>query len=224
MTSPPDAAFAAVEKAFGGWSGGQAPDAKAPPVPALKGRTLVFVQRPNSVQSSISVGNFTVPRADPRWLDVERRQPDLRRRVRFAAGAQHPRGEGLHLLTAVACSQAIEQAGLYRAVADVRNEVTGATLKEIFAEMDALKASGPRVPELESTKTYMRGLFVIQNATQAGLAGTLNTMYAFGLPSDYPETYQKRVSGRVSRRSRPAPTCSSAAPTLSSWWSATMRR
>ena len=80
-------------------------------------------------------------------------------------------------------------------MADVRNEVTGATLKEIFAEMDGLKATGPTAAELEATRTYMRGLFVIQNATQAGLAGTLSTMYTFGLPNDYPETYQKRVSG-----------------------------
>jgi predicted Zn-dependent peptidase len=35
---------------------------------------------------------------------------------------------------------------------------------------------------------------VIQNATQNGFAATLNTMYSFGLPKDYPETYQKTVS------------------------------
>ena len=67
----PDAVFAAVEKVFGGWKGGAAPDVKAPALPPLKGRTLVFVQRPNSVQSSISVGNFAVTRADPRWLTVQ---------------------------------------------------------------------------------------------------------------------------------------------------------
>jgi zinc protease len=154
----------------------------------------VFVQRPNSVQSSISVGNFAVTRADPRWLTVQaanqiygaafdsRLVRNIREQKGYTYSPQSQFG-------------AFEQAGFYRAVADVRNEVTGATIKEIFAEMDALKASGPTAPELEATKTYMRGLFVIQNATQAGLAGTLSTMYTFGLPADYPETFQKRVTG-----------------------------
>ena len=49
--------------------------------------------------------------------------------------------------------------------------------------------------ELTNAKIYMRGLFVIQNATQAGLTNTLNTMYSFGLRKDYPETFQKIVTG-----------------------------
>jgi zinc protease len=79
-------------------------------------------------------------------------------------------------------------------VADVRNDVTGATLKEIYAEIDKLRAEGPSEPELDNTKMYARGLFVIQNATQNGFANTLNTMYSFGLAKDYPETFQKTVS------------------------------
>ena len=74
---------------------------RAPPTPSLQGRKIVFVQRPNSVQSSISVGNFTHPPQRSALAGAERRQPDLRRGVRFAAGAQHPRREGLHLLAAV---------------------------------------------------------------------------------------------------------------------------
>ena len=54
-----DAVFAAAEQAFGSWERRALPERKPAALPALKGRTLVFVQRPNSVQSSISVGNFT---------------------------------------------------------------------------------------------------------------------------------------------------------------------
>ena len=36
--------------------------------------------------------------------------------------------------------------------------------------------------------------FLIQNATQAGFAGTLNTVNSFGLPKDYPETFQRQIS------------------------------
>jgi len=77
----------------------------------------------------------------------------------------------------------------------VRNDVTGATIKEIYGEIDKFRADGPGQTELDNAKVYARGLFVIQNATQNGFSATLNTMYSFGLPKDYPETFQKTVSG-----------------------------
>jgi zinc protease len=189
----PDAAFAAVEKALGSWARGTVPPPPTPPVPSLDGRKVVFVQRPNSVQSSISVGNFTIRRSDPRWIVMNVAN-------QIYGGAfdsrliRNIREEKGYTYSPQSQFQAMGQTGLYRAVADVRNEVTGATLKEIYGEIDKLRAEGPSEQELNNTKTYARGLFVIQNATQNGFANTLNTMYSFNLPKDYPETFQKTVS------------------------------
>jgi zinc protease len=189
----PDAAFTAIEKAFGSWARGTIPPPPSPPVPSLDGRKIVFVQRPNSVQSSISVGNFTIRRSDPRWIVMNVAN-------QIYGGAfdsrliRNIREEKGYTYSPQSIFQAMGQAGLYRAVADVRNEVTGATLKEIYGEIDKLRAEGPSEQELDNTKLYARGLFVIQNATQNGFANTLNTMYSFGLPQDYPETFQKTVS------------------------------
>jgi zinc protease len=189
----PEAVFAAAQKAFGPWTRGEVPPPPATDVPSLKGRRIVFVQRPNSVQSSISLGNFTIRRDDPRWYVLQTANQiygaafdsRLVRNIREQKGYTYSPGSQF---------QAMKLAGLYRAVADVRSDVTGATLKEIYAEIDKFRAGGPETAELANTKTYMRGLFVIQNATQTGLANTLNTMYTFGLPKDYPETFQKTVT------------------------------
>jgi zinc protease len=189
----PELVFAQAEKAFGSWARGTVPPAPATELPPLEGRKIVFVQRPNSVQSSISVGNFTIRRNDPRWYTLQTANQifgaafdsRLIRNIREDKGYTYSPGS---------IFQAMGQAGLYRAVADVRNEVTGATLKEIYGEIDKFRDGGPEGRELENAKTYMRGLFVIQNATQSGLASTLNTMYSFGLPKDYPETFQKAVT------------------------------
>jgi zinc protease len=189
----PDAVFAAVQKAFGEWARGTVPPSPAGDVPPLKGRKIVFVQRPNSVQSSISVGNFTIRRDDPRWHVLQMANQiygasfdsRLVRNIREEKGYTYSPGSVF---------QAMEQAGLYRAIADVRNDVTGATLKEIYGEIDKFRAGGPETAELTNAKTYMRGLFLIQNATQAGLTNTLNTIYSFGLPKDYPETFQKTIT------------------------------
>jgi zinc protease len=188
-----DAVFAAAEKAFGSWERRALPEAKTTPLPVLKGRTLVFVQRPNSVQSSISVGNFTPQRDDPRWYTLQ-----LANQIFGAAFdsrlVRNIREEKGYTYSPQSVFQSMAQGGLYRAVADVRNEVTGATLKEIYAEIDKLREGGPEAEELSDAKQYSRGLFVLQNASQTGLAATLNTMSTFNLPKDYPETFQRQIS------------------------------
>jgi zinc protease len=189
----PDAAIAAVEKAFGTWTRGTIPPKPPVATPPLEGRKIVFVQRPNSVQSSISIGNFSIRRGDPRW-------PVLNVANQIYGGAfdsrliRNIREEKGYTYSPQSSFQAMGQAGHYRAVADVRNDVTGATIKEVYAEIDKFRTGGPAATELENAKTYARGLFVIQNATQSGLAATLNTIYSFDLPKDYPETFQKTVS------------------------------
>jgi zinc protease len=192
----PEAAFAAVEKAFGGWQRGTVPPPPAVTAPDLKGRRVVFVH-PNSVQSTISVGNLTLRRNDPRWpvLNVANQIYGGSFDSRLVRNIREEKG---YTYSPQSIFQAMGQAGLYRAAAAVRNEVTGATITEIYNEIDKLRAAGPEAQELESAKTYARGIFVIQNATQNGFANTLNTIYAFDLPKDYPETYQKTISDLTS--------------------------
>src|SRR5262249_10795158 len=79
--------------------------------------------------------------------------------------------------------------------ADVRNEVTGATITEVFKEFEGMRTEGSDGAELQGAKSYLRGLFAVQTTTQAGLAGTLNNVYVYGLPKDYPETYREKIAG-----------------------------
>lgn len=189
----PETVFAAAEQAFGSWARAAIPVAKAPAMPAMKGRRLVFVQRPNSVQSSISVGNFAIRRDDPRWYTLQ-----LANQIYGAAFdsrlVRNIREEKGYTYSPQSQFQAMAEGGFYRAAADVRNEVTGATLKEIYGEIDKLRAGGPETEELSDAKQYSRGLFLIQNATQGGFAGTVNTVSTFGLPRDYPESFQRQIS------------------------------
>ena len=87
-----------------------------------------------------------------------------------------------------------DNAGFYRFSADVRNEVTGATLTEVYKEIDKLRSEGSDGAELQGAKAYLRGIFPVQTATQSGLANVLNTVYVFGLAKDYPETFRSRIA------------------------------
>lgn len=72
--------------------------------------------------------------------------------------------------------------------------MTGATLTEVFKEIDKMRADGSGGSELQGAKQYMRGLFPIQTATQNGLSNVLNSVYIFGLPKDYPEAFRANIA------------------------------
>ena len=186
--------LAAVEKAFGGWTRRDvAPVVYAAPT-ATSGRHLYFVQRPNSIQSSISVGHLALKRSDPRWYETAVANT-------IFGGAfnsrlvRNLREEKGYTYSPASILTGFVDAGFYRFAADVRNEVTGATLTEVFKEFDRMRAEPGDQAELGGAKQYMRGLFAVQTATQNGLSAVLNNVYVFGLPKDYPETYRAAIAG-----------------------------
>ncbi|MBI3493796.1 MAG: insulinase family protein [Acidobacteria bacterium] len=189
----PNAMVISVEKSFGGWTKGDVPTPAFAAAPTIAGRHVYFIQRPNSIQSSIAAGNMAVKRSDPHWYEMTLANAifggafnsRIVRNIREEKGYTYSPGS---VLTGFA------DAGFYRFTADVRNEVTGATLTEVFKEIDKFRGEGSDGAELQGAKAYLRGLFPIQTATQAGLAATLNNVYVFGLPKDYPETYRAKIA------------------------------
>jgi predicted Zn-dependent peptidase len=189
----PDAMIAAAEKAFGSWARGEVPGPAFAAPPALSGRHVYFVQRPNSIQSSIALGNIAIKRSDPRWYELT-----LANTIYGGAFnsriVRNIREEKGYTYSPQSAMTGFSNAGFYRFAADVRNEVTGATLTEVFKEIDKMRAAGSDGAELQGAKSYLRGIFPIQTATQTGLAATLNNVYVFGLPKDYPETFRAKIA------------------------------
>ena len=60
--------------------------------------------------------------------------------------------------------------GLLTATADVRTEVTGATLTEIFYEQDRMGSTLPTDEELQRAKRYQGGLYLLRNQIQTAVA------------------------------------------------------
>ena len=189
----PEATMAVVERSFGSWARADVPKPTFPSPPTVTGRKVYFVQRPNSIQSSISIGNIAVKRSDPRWYELSLANTvfggafnsRIVRNIREEKGYTYSPGSSL---------TGFADAGFYRFSADVRNEVTGPTLAEVFKEIDKMRAEGSDGAELQGGKAYMRGVFPIQTATQNGLSTVLNTVYVYGLPKDYPETFRAKIA------------------------------
>jgi zinc protease len=78
--------------------------------------------------------------------------------------------------------------------ADVTTQYTGASLKEIFAEITRLQKEAPPAAELQGIQSYLSGIFVIQNSSRGALIGQLQYVDLQGLGEDYLKNYVARVN------------------------------
>ena len=71
---------------------------------------------------------------------------------------------------------------------------TGASLKEIFSEIDRLGKEAPTAQELRGIQNYLGGLFILRNSNRQGIIGQLAFMDLHGLPEDYLNTYVAKIN------------------------------
>ena len=79
-------------------------------------------------------------------------------------------------------------------IADVTTAFTGASLREIFGEIDRLQKEPPSAEELKGIESYLSGIFVIQNSGRVALIGLMRFVDEQGLGDDYLETYVQKVN------------------------------
>ena len=185
-------ALRAAEAAFGDWRASGTPMPETPPAPRSATPAHVLIDRPGSVQSAIRLGRPAVPATDADYLPLQlagtvlggsfssRLMQNLREDKGYTYGA---RG-GLNALRA---------GGRVTASADVRNEVTGAALKEFVGEFARMGNEPVPAQELEDTKRYVAGGYLINNQMQGAVASTLASNWLAGLPADFLGQYVPRI-------------------------------
>ncbi len=172
---------AEVKKLFATWTGqGEAAPA-TPPAPALGAREILVVDRPGSVQSEIRVGRPMVRMSDPAYF------PEIVANTIFGGAfssrlVENIREDKGYTYSPGSRVSANQEGGLLRVRAAVRTEVTAATLLEVFYELDRMGATTVTPEELARAKRYQSGQYVLDNAMQDALAGTLATDWVNGLP------------------------------------------
>ena len=187
-----DQMLAQAEKIFGNWN---APEPAAPPSPEpphYSGRRVHLVHLPGSVQTQVLLGNLAITRRDPDWYRLVLANSiyggafasRLVINIREQKGYTYSPRSGVN---------ALRQYGYFTVHAAVRNEVTAATLTEMFYEMDRMRSLPVTPEELDSARSYLSGVFSLGTATQDGLLGQLSTMYLDRLPDDYLEIYREKI-------------------------------
>jgi zinc protease len=186
---------AAVRKAiadgFSGWAKGPAAAQK---VPKPKERRLLDVtDRPNAPQSTLYVGLPVADSSSPDTIPLVVTNTLLGGSFRSRITANIREQKGYTYSPNSQISRRYHDA-YWAEVADVTTAATGASLKEIFGEIERLQKEAPPVAELKDIQGYLSGLFVIQNSTRGALIGQLRYVDLQELGEEYLKTYVQKVN------------------------------
>lgn len=187
-----DEMLARIEELFGAWTGEPPHMLRFPAVPERRSRTIYLVDRPGSAQSNIVIANTAIKRTHPDYF------PLLLMHTILGANASsrlfmNLREEKGYTYGAYTNLDARREAGTFRATAEVRAPVTGASLKEFFYELERIRSEAVSEKEMQDAKSYLTGIFPIRLETLDGLIDQLIQIKMFGLPDDYLQTYRDQV-------------------------------
>ena len=169
---------------LGNWKATGAKLDEIPLAPAEVQPALALVNRARSVQSTIYVGRPMPPAGTPDEFSLKVANT-------IFGGAfssrltQNIREDKGYTYSPHASVTEWAKGGMFSVSASVRNEVTAATLVEIFYELDRLAATLPEDEELSRAQRYLKGKFLLANETSSSLASTLTGYWIDGkTPAD----------------------------------------
>lgn len=188
----PVAVRAAIEQAYSDWQPG--PERLSLPPTVNPGPRVVLVDRPGATQSTVRVAFPAPPAGEP--SDIPFRVTDallagsftsrITSNIREDKGYTYSPGSGINHNPGEA---------LWTFEADVTTDVTGAALKEVFGEIRELQSEIPPEEEAAGMRTWMAGIFILQNASPNGLISSLAQRDFHGLPANWLDTYVPAVLG-----------------------------
>ncbi len=189
----PAAVAKSVGAAFAGWKATGEPAPLTPLAPGLKPRQIQMVNRPGSVQALLMVGRPAVLATDPDFFPLSVANTlfggsfssRLVANVREEKGYSYSPGSSLYRY---------QRGGLLRVRADVRNEVTAASLLEIGYEMDRMAATKPTDEELARAKRYQSGTYLLGSQVQGGVVSQLVRAWVLGLPAESLNDFVPKVN------------------------------
>jgi zinc protease len=188
-----DKMLAEIKQRFGGWKApAKAPLAAPVAVTAAPQHTITIVPRPDSVQTTLSLGMFGPLRSDEDYESAE------------VANAIYGGTFGSRLTTNIredkgytyspsARLSTFRAAGTLVTHADVRNEVTGPTLNEINYELNRLVTTSPTKDEVTQAERFLVGIEAIRLQLRGQVADELASLWVAGLTPEAIGDYGRKV-------------------------------
>lgn len=182
----------AAELAFKGWKAHTVPETTYAAPPVRTQRDVILIDRPQSVQSVIFVGNLAIERSHPDFIPLmvanqvlggsaaSRLFMDLREKQSLTYGAYSTVYERV-------------QVAPFRAYAAVRNEVTPQAMKAFMEHLDRIVKDAAPADELGDAKRYLTDRFPLRIETPGKIAGLVSDLRLYGFPDDYWKSYNSQV-------------------------------
>ncbi len=180
----------AVRSAFAGWARG-APPVENVPTPR-SGRVVELLDRPDAVQSTIIVGLPVPDPTSPDYtaLDVTDALLGGAFGSRITSNIREQKGYTYSPFSSVTDRH---HAAIWTEQADVTTKFTGASLTEIFNEIERLRREAPPADELAGIEKNLAGIFTLRNSSRGGIINQLQFVDEQGLADDYLTGYVRRV-------------------------------
>ncbi|HEX9443958.1 MAG TPA: pitrilysin family protein [Candidatus Binatia bacterium] len=182
-----------LEKWLGGWpkrSAAAAPPAD--PQPAAS-RKIFLVDRPDSVQTTVTMGNIAIDRRSPDYIPMV----VMNQMLGGGAAARlflNLREEKGYTYGVYSSFTAVEYPGPWRAGGSMRTEVTEGALTEFFRELRRIREEPAPASELEEVKRSVVANFALALEQPSRMLGFAVTRKIYNLPDDYWETYPAKAT------------------------------
>ena len=189
-----DEMLASIRGALGGWKSPlTTPVAALASPPTEVERAAFVVPRAGSVQTTIELAAFAPRRGDPDFeaAMVANAIYGGSFSSRLTSNIREDKG---YTYDPFSYLSPFQNAAELVTQADVRNEVTGATLNEMEYELNRLATTSPTDEELSRAKHYLVGREALRIQDRASLARRLAALWVAGLQPDQIGTYSQKVT------------------------------
>jgi zinc protease len=187
-----DEAMAAATSAFGDWER-QAVQPSPLPEPPRPTRRMVVIDKPDSVQTAVRVGQLAIARKTPDYMSMDQA-------VRILGGEGSNRlfrvlrSERGLTYSASADLNPMLLAGDITAETDTRTEATAEAVRVIVDEFTRLQRERIGDGELAGAQAYMTGSFPLSIETPGAIARQVVNAVFYDLSLDELRTYRQRAT------------------------------
>lgn len=160
---------------------------------AAEGRKVFLVDRPNSVQTNLMMGNLAIDRASPDYAALT-----VMNRVLGGGAASrlftNLREEKSYTYGAYSGFEASELVGPWLANSEVRTAVTDGAMTEFLKEMNRIRDEKVGAVELEQAQHSIVSKFALSLEQPSEVLSYATARKRFGLPENYWDTYPARIA------------------------------
>jgi predicted Zn-dependent peptidase len=163
----------------------------ANPTPATVGK-IYLIDRPNSVQSTITMGNIAIDRRSPDYIPVQ----VMNSIVGGSSSARlflNLREEKGYTYGVYSNFVALKYPGPWSAGGDVRTEVTEGAMTEFMKELNRIRDEKVGEAELEEQKRSIVAGFALSLESPTQLLSYEIQRKIYNLPADYWDTYPGKI-------------------------------